>query len=342
MATISTLDDLTALNDQLAALVEAGVPIDVGLEELGQDAAGSLARRVARGESLAEAIESNENGVPVTYRSMVLRGLRSGDLNAALDGASRLANRVDDLRHVVRSAFAYPVILCALAYAGTIGFCLFFVPTLESTHENLRIPAGSGLRLLQSVRDTLPYWVAIPPVALLVFVEWQRRTRSRGRFSVRRITSILPWRRGERRALFLLQCATFAETLAALTDRKVPLGEGLSIASGACGNASLAEAAHAIAASLEHGQSSPSDSRAAMRFPPFLRWVLLHSEESIGRSRALWMAADIYRKAAERRAERLRIVAPIVTCAVLGGGVTLLYGLALFVPVVQMLHALAQ
>ena len=53
------------------------------------------------------------------------------------------------------------------------------------------------------------------------------------------------------------------------------------------------------------------------------------------------MAANTYRDAAQRRIERLRVTAPIVTCVVIGGGVTLLYGLALFVPVAQMLRGLA-
>jgi hypothetical protein len=53
------------------------------------------------------------------------------------------------------------------------------------------------------------------------------------------------------------------------------------------------------------------------------------------------MAADIYRVSAARRQERLRTIVPLIACMVLGGSVTLLYGLALFLPVVQMLLGLA-
>ena len=58
-----TLDDLIALNDEIAALVRAGVPLEAGLAELGGDLPGRLgqfatvlAQRTARGESLAQAI----------------------------------------------------------------------------------------------------------------------------------------------------------------------------------------------------------------------------------------------------------------------------------------------
>src|SRR5262249_25568303 len=96
-----------------------------------------------------------------------------------------------------------------------------------------------------------------------------------------------------------------------------------------------------LAASLSNGQT-PGDTNPAVRqFPPYLRWALLHSVETIGLGRALTSAAEIYRQSAQRRQERLRIVAPIAVCAVLGGGATLLYGLSLFVPVVQLLRTLA-
>ena len=115
----------------------------------------------------------------------------------------------------------------------------------------------------------------------------------------------------------------------------------MPLAAGACGDAQLLDAAKSLAAAFAHGGVPGDDNAAAKQFPPFLRWALLHSEATTGRARALRMAADIYRQAAKRREERLRIVAPMVVCVVLGGGVTLLYGLSLFVPVVQLLRAMA-
>jgi hypothetical protein len=50
----------------------------------------------------------------------------------------------------------------------------------------------------------------------------------------------------------------------------------------------------------------------------------------------------MYRESAERRAARLRTLAPIVALVLFGGTVTLLYGLTLFVPVVELLRTLAR
>lgn len=344
----TSLDDLMALNDQLSALVDAGIPLDLGLGKPGKDTAATLekinaavARRVSRGATLTEALEGDDQAVPAAYRAMVQFGLRVGNLYAGLDDSHRLAESAEKSRYGVRSALFYPLVVCCLALAGMVGFCLFFVPTLQDMHSSLGIQPGSGLQVLESLRDALPYWIAIPPIALLLVIVWQFRIMSKRVLTDAQSTGLLGRLPGMSPALFQQRCAIFADTLATLLAADVPLEEGLRIAARACGDAGLSEGAQALAAALKQGHVPSDDSPAVRRFPPFLRWALLHSEPTPGRTSALQMAANIYRESAEWRSERLRLVAPILACVIVGGGATLLYGLALFVPVVEMLKALA-
>jgi len=344
----ATLDDFMALNDEIAALARAGIPLDVDLALPGTDPAGALerinavvARRVSQGASLAEAVAGDEQALSPSYRSLVLLGLASGNLHTALDESHRLARSVEDSWHVLARSIVYPVIVCCIAYVGMIGFCLFFVPVLENLYHSMRIPPGIGLTALQWLRTTLPYWIAIPPLLLVLWLAWWMLRKSRPAFSVSRVADVLAWLPGISRAVFQQRCANFSETLSRLLASGMPLPEGLRLAADACGDATLTMGARALATSLDQGQIVGDDSPAAMRFPPFLRWVLWHSEPITGRPRSLKMAAWIYGASANHFAERLRVIAPIVACIILGGGVTLLYGLALFVPVVEMLRGMA-
>src|SRR5688572_3717612 len=111
-----SLGDFMALNEQLGALMQAGVPLDVGLSPRAQSATKELERinatvirRVNRGESLVEALSGDGEDVPAAYRSVVLHGLRTGDLTAALDGAVGVAASVDESRSALESAFIYPL-----------------------------------------------------------------------------------------------------------------------------------------------------------------------------------------------------------------------------------------
>ena len=339
----ATLSDFLALNDQLIALVQAGVPVNLGLPRNASAAAAiekisaAVTRRVGQGATLEQALD-DARSVPSLYRNLVQLALQGGDLSTALGAAERTAESFDESLHAVRSSLFYPLLVAFLAYLGLVAFCLFFVPTLSVTHYRLRLPTGSGLAVLQTLRNTLPYWAALPPMALVLVAGWSR-FRSHSGAASSNAAAWLAWLPGMKQAIYEHRCANFADALASYLNADAPLSEGLRLAAGAWDDETLEAETRDLAASGTPGILEQS--ALAARLPPFLRWALCHSDETIGRPQALRMAANTYRESAQRRAERLRVLAPLVTCIVLGGGVTLLYGLALFIPVVQMLKGLA-
>jgi type II secretory pathway component PulF len=342
----ATLDDFMAFNDQLAALADAGVPLDLGLEASGDDPATTLerinadvARRVSRGESLEDAI-NHADRAPASYRCLLQIGVRSGGLDGALDGAQQLADTAARSRDGLRASLLYPLIVCGLAYLGLIGLCLWFSPTLAGMHQEMRLPPGTGLRTLTALRDTLPLWAPIPPTALVAWLAWRtlsNRRSASGAVDARGVFSRLT---GRTAAIQQQRWATFADALATLAAGDAPLPEALRLAGCSTGDWRVGEAAKALAAALEKGPVR-SDHPAASRIPPFLRWALLEAEPAVDRLRALGMAADVYRDAAERRTERTKVLAPVLACIFISGIAALLYGLALFVPVVQLLSGIA-
>jgi type II secretory pathway component PulF len=342
----ATLDEFLALNDQLAALVEAGVPVDLGLETnetpsvVLEQISETVKDRMHNGESLSDALEGDEQTVPAGYRYLVQVGLRSGTLDAGLIESSRLATAVDRSQQLLRGAFFYPILVCGFAYLGMVGFCWYFVPTLTQVYEGMRLTPGWGLLVLQAIQRTEALWIAIPPALVIGWLFWRFYTRNRRAVSVK-TTGLLSRLFGASQAVFQHRCANFAELLAALLQNDVSFDESLRLAAGACGDEKLSEGARMLAIAAKQGTFPGNDSPAARKFPPFLRWALWHADETIGRTRALQMAATIYRTSAERRTERLQGIAPIFACVLIGGGAVLLYGLALFVPVIQLMEALA-
>src|SRR5690554_816023 len=79
------LDELAALNDEIVALVRAGLPLEVGLAGAGGDLGGrlgrvsaALAERLQQGEDLASALAAEGDAIPPLYQAVVAAGLRSG------------------------------------------------------------------------------------------------------------------------------------------------------------------------------------------------------------------------------------------------------------------------
>ena len=123
-----TIDQLLALNDEIAALVRAGVPLERGLVVAGRDLRGrlgriaaALSRRLARGESLPEALEGEEQSIPPLYRAVVEAGARSGRLPIALEGLAKYVRGYAEARAAIGLALWYPLLVLTLAYALFVG-----------------------------------------------------------------------------------------------------------------------------------------------------------------------------------------------------------------------------
>ena len=118
-----SLDHLIALNDEIAALVRTGLPLERGLREVGGDFRGRLSRamtdlaeRMSRGESLPEALTAEGKRLPRIYRAVVEAGLRAGRLAAALEGLAGFVRAYLDSRRAIGLALCYPLMVLTLAY----------------------------------------------------------------------------------------------------------------------------------------------------------------------------------------------------------------------------------
>lgn len=343
----ATLDDYQAFNEQLSALAAAGVPLDIDLGLSTDDASKTLerieatvSRRVKRGESLTEAFQGDEGDLPASYRSLVQVGLCEGDLAAGLEESNIVAESAAESQSSLASGFVYPLVVCGLAYIGLLGLCLYFEPTLANLYRDVRLEPSSGLRVLEVLRSTLPFWSILVPLMLVAMVVLLYRSRQRP--TVGNVAAgPLTWLPGAARSLFQERCARFASMLGDLLHSGVAFPEALRIAGDGCGDARLQAGAAQIASAMMDG-TLPENADSASQFPPFLRWALWHAEETTGRIEALRIASRMYRETAERRSARFRAVAPVAVLVFVGGTVTLLYSLALFVPMVQLLYGLSR
>jgi general secretion pathway protein F len=340
------LDDLIAVNDEIAALVRAGVPLERGLLGLGRDVRGrlgALARRIGeemrRGASLSEALERAGPDLPATYRAVVEAGLRAGRLPAALEDVAAYARAYVDLRRAIGQAFVRPLIVLMMAYALFLAFLLLLIPRIRVAFESLGI-SGSGIaRALECAGQTAVYWGAIPPllVALGVIV-WIWLGRARG-LDATRALGWAPWLRS---VMADWRASNFAGWLALLLDHGVPLAESLELAGAASGDARLRDAAQAMAERARRGQTPHESFRDQSGLPPLVQWLLVTGERQGALASAVKHAAATYRRRAQERAETVRVVIPPLLLLGIGGGSALLYVLTLYLPWTSLLHNLSR
>lgn len=339
-----SLEQLVALNDEIAALVRAGVPLELGLREMGTLSGGAmgeistaLARRMHTGVSLSDALKAEEDRIPVVYRTVVEAGLRAGRLSVALEAMSNFARELIELRRQISSALVYPLIVVALAYGLFLVFTVDLIERFRETYETFHFPLHGALRWLAWVSDHIATWWWAPPAAVIGLIVWWWSTGGAHILSFTGSSRPLSWIPGVGRIGRYFQYANFAELLALLVEHQVPLAEGLRLSADATGDRRLKQAAYSMSEAVSRGDQGPI---LANEFPPFLDWVLRQAARGASPVRLLRHAAGFYRRRAVNLTNWFKLTFPMLAAIVIGGGVTTLYALALFGPLGTLLKDL--
>lgn len=347
------LEDLLALNDEIAGLVRAGLPLDLGLRQLSSSTLGGLsalsnrvAERVAIGASLEQALKDEGEHVPPIYLAVVQAGLRSGRLSDALELVSSLGRSLLELHRRVVLALIYPGLVLSFGYVLFVGMLLTLVPLLISTHEMLHIEPSFLTRCLHGLWQSVGAWGAALPVLLLVvwfiagLIGKAFASGSLGRLMSGRVHQFawLPWMPPIIRNF---DYAAFTQLLRLLLQHSTPLPEALLLAGHATGNARLTDAMQRVADGVRHGEPLASLLHVEHGLPSFLCSMLVMGERHQSLDATLAQTSEVYQRRAERYVHLSRVVLPIVLTCVIGGLFTLFYGVALLGPLTELLDQLA-
>jgi type II secretory pathway component PulF len=344
-----TLDQLLALNEEIAALVRAGVPLDRGLLEAGRDVrgrlgriAGVLGRRLNRGEGLVEAMAAEERAIPPLYRAVVEAGVRAGRLPAALEGLAGYIRGLTDARRSIGLALWYPGMVVCLAYLLFVAMVMLVVPRFLVAVDSLGLATPAPLYWLGRASDTAPYWAPIGPVLLMVVAAlwFQSGTTAALRGGVWSGLRLFPWMG---RLLSDYEAAGFSELLALLLEHRVPYPPAMVLAAEATGSPWLIRGARRAAEAVARGEppAAALDAAGPGAFPPMLRWTLATGQAQGSLGSVLHHLAGIYRRRAGYRAEQIALFLPAILTLAVGTSVVAFYGLSLFLPLVQMMGGLS-
>lgn len=349
-----TLDQLIALNDEIAALVRAGVPLEQGLKALGGDLPGRagrlaemLADRMDAGESLSQILADREQRFPPVWRAVVEAGLRSGRLAAAMESLSATSRKIADLRRIVGAGIVYPAIVVTLAYAILLCLLAWLVPLVVRANIDLAGRLDPVLVALQWLGRTAPWWaIPLPLVAVALCGMWWRRSgqalwAKSGSRRWRSSSSGFFAGIGFRHTVRMGRMATFSEVMALLVEEQVPLADAVELAAGASGDPAIVGGAAEIAEHLRRGEVFQKYEELPPSLPPLLGWLLLSGGRRHDLSAALSRSAAVYRGRAARAATAVAVYLPISLTVFVGGSATLVCGLVVFLPIIRLYFQIA-
>lgn len=345
-----TLAELAALSEEIVALVRAGVPLEAGLQSTARDLPPRLARlvdalsaRLARGQSLAEAIAAERPEYPPVLLAVVEAGVRSGRVAEAVEGIAEVSHHLVELRGSMIRAMIYPLAVLLLAYVLFQLYVATFGRTLVAWLEEFDVPAAEPLREMIARAALGQPYSYLAPLALggLLAGGWYVTSRPSS-LAGGWLRGLLGWLPGLRRMFRSWDAARLTSLLALLVEQRIPWPDALRLASAASVNPRIRAAGWAAASAADAGSRSDPTSTRGLGLPPLLGWALAVGAEQGQLPQILRETADAYRRQALADADLARTLWPMVVLLALGGTATLAYGLLLFYPLARLFETLSR
>lgn len=341
------LENFVALNDEIAALVRAGIPLDVGLRGFAAGVSGELsaisqrlADRLAAGETLVAALQAEGTTVPSAYRAAVEVGLTSGRLTQATETLANAGRALLELRRAISLSLIYPAAILLTAYYTVWTMSTWLSEGFLRSAITPGDEPSSWMRLMQNVSNGFARLGHGPPMVfgLLLLWWWVRTSRVGNRAGL--ASGLVRWVPGMRDYLRSVELATFSELAGVLLESGSDSQSAMSLAAAATGNPALQADVDRLAALIAEGKRLCDDMASVRSFPPLMRWMLAAGERQGALPATFRQVSKLYENRAQRRGDWIAILFPLTLCGVVGGAVVLLCSLTLAVPYSEFLKAL--
>ncbi|KAB2664585.1 MAG: type II secretion system F family protein [Verrucomicrobia bacterium] len=336
--------DLGTLYGQLADLIGSGVPLlraldclvrstpSPGLKELLREIRGL----VAEGKSLTETLKLYPEVFPPLHAAMVQAGERAAFLEEVLRSLAGFIERFEELRGKVMGALIYPALLAGLGSVVMFLALMFFVPKFEPLLANAKKPLPSEIMFAAShfVRG---YWyLALAGIGAVGFWLWTALRNPATRKRLERWQLKIPVVGS---ALRLLAITRFCRILGTMLANGVPLLHALRISRDATGSHILSDRIAAATEAVREGRRLSEPLSEDGFIPDQILAMIAVAEESNNLDKVLVQIADTVERRTNRQVDQaVRLIEPVILCAVAAGIGFLALGLLL--PIFTMASAL--
>ena len=298
-------DEFAFFNQQLAGMLQAGIPLEGALRQLCatmrqgtlRSELEKLESDLARGTPIEKALLSRN--LPPFYKQMVKLGVQSNDLPGMLILVADYYQRLSLLQTRIKGLLVYPaiVLVSALALSIFISFLYGHLVTEITRDTGFAIPTSAFLALWMP-----PVFFGIATIGMFIALAQQKVRQS------------LRWRVAVFRDANVAQFAAAAEVM---LRRGANLGDTFKFLQELERNSPAEPEIAGWSKRLSDGYTKFSEIGSTKKFfPPLFFWIVENTGEDLaaGFSRA----SEIYAKRAAYRADLLLFAALPVSVLLLG------------------------
>ena len=296
------LQELATFTQQLANLLQAGMPLSTALNSMTYletkgipaDVSRQLKQDVSEGQGLSAAMAKQPRVFSDLYVNMVKAGEQSG---ALVDVLRRMADHFEKFAQVqakFTSALIYPALVCTVSVGMIIFFLTFIMPKFMSLFGDMaftRLPVMTVLLINISNGFKRWWWLmgAALLVALILFKRFQATELGRRKIDGWKMKAPILGK-----VVCLNLYSQFARTLCTLLQNGVPVLTALKITEQVIPNCIIKEATARTREAVTDGKSLAQPLAASKVFPRLMVDLVKIGEETGNVSDALNNVAQTY------------------------------------------------
>jgi len=330
--------DVMAFTQDLATLLEAGLPVDRALSLLIESAdkerfkkvVSDILKTVQGGGYLSDALAKHPRAFTSFYVSMVRAGEAGGVLESVLSRLGEFLESAQELKDYIKSAMVYPIFLVSVGGLSIIILLTFVIPKFSIIFSDMGQALPLSTQVLLGISHLLQsYWWAILLVlgaGFFLLRKYLKTPAGRLNFDRKKMKSPVV---GE--LVRKVEVARFARTLGTLTKSGVPILQALMLVKDILGNKVVSNAMEKVYARVKEGDRLSKPLRDTGIFPPLAIQMITVGEETGRLDGMLLRVAESYEKMVRNMVKRL--------ISLLEPAMILLMGLVVGFVVVSMLMA---
>lgn len=336
------LQDLAVFTQQLASMLEAGLPLVNALEALQEQTENPVFQVIIRdvrgdiaaGNSFSDSVKKYPNSFPPLFISMVEAGEASGGLAEILGKVALYFESTVKLVKKVKSAMTYPIAVIGLAIILVNVLLIFVIPVFAEMFADfgaeLPAPTQALIDLSNWLKSNFFY------VAIASFIAWKIWARFVKTPKGRRVKDRMLFRAPIFGNLMLkIALSRFCRTYATLMRSGVPILRTLEIVAASSNKVQIEDACSDISKHISAGGQVSEMLAANKFFPPMMKHMVKAGESTGNVDGMMEKIADFYDTESETIIASLTsLIEPllIVFLGVVVGGIVM----AMFLPIFQL------
>ena len=326
---------------QLSIMVSSGLELGTAIEILKETTKTPKLKEILetthhdllQGISLSESFKKYPKTFPLFFINMIKIGEVSGKLPIVLNRLADYYEKDDKVKRKVKSAFAYPIFLIALAFIVLCIMALYVMPIFKDVFESLNAKLPKITQVVVNVTDFIRnnfLIIVLGILALIILILVLRRNKTI-KFAMDKLKLEIP---PFKDVNLTVATSRFASGFSILLSSSMPVIDSIETMRHLLGNTYIENQMEVSVSELNRGQGIAKSLETINVFPPMLCEMITVGEETGNLEEVLNRVTEYYENQVEYSMKKLTAAIEPVLILIIGLIVVVCL-LAVFIPMLE-------